>query len=569
MDKSEVIEILEEIALLLELQGENPFKIRAYDNAARTLEGLTEDFEALVAEERLGDLKGFGPAMVETVTTLVTTGKLRYYQELKKSVPAGLLEMLQIQGLGPKKAKKLYDELNLKTVKQLETACKKNKLVDISGFGEKSQQKILEGIQFLKRGVGRFRYSEAWEEATAIVQILKKLKGVEKIEIAGSLRRHAETIGDVDILVSSRSSKPIMKKFVSMPEVAQVLANGETKSSVLLDSGLQVDLRVIHAGEFPFALHYFTGSKEHNVVMRQRAQKQGLKLNEYGLFKGKKSITCRDERPIFKELGLQFIPPELRENNGEFEAAEKHNIPELVTEKDIKGVFHVHSTYSDGKSTLEEMIAEAERLKLEYVGISDHSQSAFYANGMKPDRVKKQRKEIDRLQKKYKIRIFHGIESDILKDGSLDYTKPVLASFDFIIGSIHSSFNLPEPEMTKRLLKAIQNPALTMIGHLTGRLLLAREGYRVDHRTLIDAASDYGKTIELNASPHRFDLDWRWLPYAKEKGLKIPINPDAHHKTTIAQYRYGIGIARKGWLTKEDVLTTLSLKKMEKHLSSN
>lgn len=568
MEKPQVIATLEEIALLLELKGENVFKIRAYQNAARTLEGITEDLANLIKEDRLGDLKGFGPALVEKVTELVTTGKCRYFNELKKSVPASLLEMLAIAGLGPKKTKKLYEDLGIKTVKQLEAACQKNRLLTLEGFGEKSQQKILAGITFLEKGTGRHRYDEAREGATQLVSELKKLKGITRIKIAGSLRRHEETIGDIDILVSAQKAQAVMDSFTKLNGVHQVLAHGATKSSVLLDSGIQVDLRVMTAQEFPYALHYFTGNKEHNVVMRQRAQKKGLKLNEYGLFKGRKLVPCKDEAAIFKHLGLQYIPPELRVGLGEFEVAEKNKIPKLIEEQDIKGVFHVHSTYSDGRNTLEEMIAAACALGLQYVGISDHSQSAHYAGGLEPARVKKQRQEIERLQKKYPIRIFHGIESDILKNGSLDYAKPVLASFDFIIGSIHSSFKMPEKEMTRRLIKAIQNPYLTMIGHLTGRLLLSRAGYMVDHQAIIQACHDYGKTIELNASPHRFDLDWRWLPVAKGKKLKIPINPDAHSIKALGYFRYGVGIARKGWLTKKDVLTTLPVWQMEKFLSA-
>lgn len=572
MTKSEIVGILNEIAELLELTGENPFKVRAYQNAARTLEGHTEEVAALVNSGKLGDLPGFGEALVEKVTTLVTTGKLKYYDDLKKKVPHGLLEMMRIPGLGPKKAKSLYDHLKIDSVEKLEKACKDGKVAKVEGFGEKSQQKILEGIEHQKKYAERHLYDEAFLAAAALVEKLKKRKDVSECEIAGSLRRHRETIGDLDILVSSKDPEAVMEFFTTMPEVETVLGHGPTKSSVTLKtSGIQVDLRVISEKEFPFALHYFTGSKEHNIVMRQRAQDMGMKLNEYGLFKetGKKEIPvpCKNEAEIFKKLNLDYIPPEIREGMGEIEAAEKHKVPDLVKDGDIRGVFHVHSTWSDGTATLEDMIAEAERQGLDYVGISDHSQTAAYAHGMEPKRVLQQEKEIEKLRKQFKIRIFWGIESDILPDGSLDYKDDILERFDFVIASVHSSFTMPEKEMTARIVKALKNKHTTILGHSTGRLLLSREGYQVDMRRVIEAAADFGKVIEINASPYRFDLDWRLGPYAREKGVKVAINPDAHALDEISHYHYGVGIARKGWMTKSDVVTTYTTQQMEKFLS--
>jgi DNA polymerase (family 10) len=570
--KSDIITILNEIAELLELTGENPFKVRAYYNAARTLEGQTEEVADLVKSGKLAELPGFGEALTEKITTLVTTGKLPYYEDLKKKIPEGLLQMIRIPGLGPKKAKALYDKLKIDSIEKLEKACQEHKVAKLGGFGEKSEQKILEGITHHKKYAERHLYHEAWEAARAIAEKLKKRKDILQCEIAGSLRRHNETIGDVDILVSSKKPEAaiIMDYFTELPEVESIVAKGETKSSVnLKGSGIQVDLRVIAENEFPFALHYFTGSKEHNILMRARAQEMGLKLNEYGLFtiKGEKRVACKSEEEIFKKLKLTYIPPELREATHEIEAAEKNKIPKLIEEKDIRGVFHVHSTWSDGTAPLEKMIEEAERLKLDYVGISDHSQSAYYANGMKPPRVKEQEKEIEKLRKKFKIRIFWGIESDILPDGSLDYKEDILERFDFVIASIHSAFTMPEAEMTKRIIIALKNKYTTMLGHATGRLLLSREPYAVDMKKVIDAAADYGKVIELNAHPYRFDLDWRLGPYAKEKGVKVAINPDAHAIADIAYYRLGVGIARKGWLTKEDVITTYPVSQLEKLLS--
>ncbi len=572
MTKSDVVAILYEIAELLELIGENPFKVRAYQNAARTLEGQTEEITALVDSGKLDELPGFGEALVEKVTTLVKSGKLKYYEDLKKKVPHGLLEMIRIPGLGPKKAKALFDHLKIDSVEKLEKACKEHKVAQLEHFGEKSEQKILEGIEHHKKYAERHLYDEAWGAAQSIVERLKKRKDVSHCEVAGSLRRHRETIGDVDILVSSKKPDEVMDFFTSLPEVETVIAKGETKSSVSLKgTGIQVDLRVIKDEEFPFALHYFTGSKEHNIQMRQRAQERGMKLNEYGLFKEGKGgretrVPCKSEEEIFETLKLSYIPPELREASGEVEAAENGKIPDLVEEDDIRGVFHVHSTWSDGTAPLEEMIEEAQRLGLAYVGISDHSQTAKYAHGMEPKRVLDQEKEIEKLRKKFKIRIFWGIESDILADGSLDYDDKILERFDFVIASIHSSFTMPEKEMTARIIKSLKNKYTTMLGHATGRLLLSREPYQVDMKKVIDAAADYGKAIEINAHPYRLDLDWRLGSYAKEKGVKVAINPDAHALNEIAYYKYGVGIARKGWMTKSDVLTTLTAAQMEKML---
>ncbi len=572
MTKAEIVSILYEIADLLELTGENPFKVRAYQNAARTLEGRTEETGDLVQSGKLAELPGFGEALVEKVTTLVTAGKLKYYEDLKKKIPHGLLEIIRIPGLGPKKAKSLYDHLKIDSVEKLEKACKEGKVAKVEGFGEKSEQKILEGIEHQRKYAERHLFDEAWNAAQAVLEKLEKRKDVQKCEIAGSLRRHRETIGDLDILASSKNPEAVMEFFTALPEVETVIAKGETKSSVnLKGSGIQVDLRVIAEKEFPFALHYFTGSKEHNILMRQRAQDMGMKLNEYGLFReiGKKEtpVPCKSEEEIFKTLKLDYIPPEIREGTGEIEAAEKHKIPGLVEDGDIRGVFHVHSTWSDGTATLEEMIAEAERLGLDYVGISDHSQTAAYAHGMEPNRVRDQEKEIEKLRKRFKIRIFWGIESDILADGSLDYQDGILERFDFVIASIHSSFTMTEDQMTNRILKALKNEYTSMLGHATGRLLLSREPYKVDMRQVLDAAGDYGKVVEINASPYRLDLDWRLGPYAKSKGVKVAINPDAHAVGELANYRYGVGIARKAWMTKDDVITTYSVGKMEKLLS--
>lgn len=568
MDKAKVIEILEEIGVLLDLKGENPFRTRAYHNAARVLEGVAEPLELLIDQKRLTDIKGIGEGLAEKIQEIVATGRCHFHEELKASFPREFIQILRIPGLGPKRAKFLLDHLKIKNVEQLEKACKENKVAGLEGFGERSQRKILEGINFLKGSQEYHLVDQALREAEEMMARIGKHPDVIQCDFAGSLRRSKEIIRDIDILVSAQKSDGIMKLFVESPQVDHLTAHGDTKSSVVLESGIAVDLRVVSDEEFPFALLYFTGSKEHNTALRGRAKEYGYKLNEYGIFKGKKGAPCKTEEEIYKRLELQYIPPELRENQSEIEAAEKNKIPRLVEADEIRGIFHVHSTDSDGTASLEQMIAAAQKAGFEYVGISDHSQSAYYANGLKPPRVKKQFEELDKLQKKFsKIRIFKGTECDILKDGSMDFPDSLLAQFDFVIASVHSNFGLTEEEQTKRAIKALANPHVTIFGHPTGRLLLARDGYAINLPEVIQAAAKQKKVIELNANPHRFDLDWRFAKLAKEKGVKLSINPDAHSTEGVLDTRLGVGIARKGWLTKEDVFNTLTAKEMEKVLA--
>ncbi|MBI4358618.1 MAG: DNA polymerase/3'-5' exonuclease PolX [Candidatus Omnitrophica bacterium] len=574
MDNKAIAEVLEEIGELLEIKGDNPFKIRAYHNAARILEGMSRDAQELVEKGTLRQIKGIGEALAEKITELVQTGKCKHHLELKKSLPKGILDLLEIPGLGPKRAKVLYEKLKIKSVSDLEKACQRNKLAELDGFGEKSQSKILEGIKHHKKTEGYFLISQATEEGGQFVRYLKKLRDVIRIEVAGSLRRHKEIVHDIDILVSSKRPHSINEAFTRYSEVDQVLAKGETKSSVILKSGIQVDLRTITDQEFPYALYYFTGSKEHNVAVRTIAKRTGFKISEYGIFKGKRFISCKDEADIFKVFGLHYIPPELRENTGEIEAARVgaygHTpLPKLVEEKDIKGVFHVHSTYSDGVASLEEMIRRSEELGYEYVGISDHSKTAVYANGLSEERLKKQHKELDQLEKRFKkIRIFRGIESDILQDGSLDYSDKILDTFDFVIGSIHSRFQMPEREMTKRICRAMEHPRMSILGHPTGRLLLGRVGYAIDYDAVFETAKKNGVAIELNANPHRLDLDWRVCRKAKAQDVRLCINPDAHSVEGLSDVPYGVGIARKGWLERRNILNTMSVSEMEKFLEA-
>ncbi|PNR87186.1 histidinol phosphatase [Petrotoga sp. 9T1HF07.CasAA.8.2] len=563
MDKKTVIDILNEIGLLLELKGENPFKIRAYYNAARALETLDEDIEVLVKDNKLKEVKGIGEAINKKITELITTGRLEYYENLKASIPGGLVEMLKIPGLGPKKIKTLYDKLDIKTVGELEYACLENRLVELPGFGEKTQKKILEGIKFVKRFSNQHLFSEAYSEADSLKQYLLKTGLVIRCEIAGSIRRKKEIVKDIDILATTNDPQKLMERFVEYGKTRDVIAKGNTKTSITLESGINVDLRVVKDEEYPYALHHFTGSKEHNTAMRNRAKRMGIKMNEYGLFKGDTLIECHDEEEIFRKLNLSYIPPEIRENMGEIEAAEKREIPVLIEEKDIKGIFHVHTNYSDGANTLTEMVNGARELGYKYIGITDHSKSARYANGLKEEDILRQFDEIDRLNEKYTdIKILKGIESDILKDGSLDYEEDLLKQFDFVIASVHSNFKMSKEEMTERIIKAVKNKYTTILGHLTGRLLLSRDGYDLDVYKVIDACAEYDKIIEINSNPHRLDIDWRYIKYAKEKGVELAICPDAHRVEGLQDVKYGVGIARKGWLEAKDVINTYNIDQM-------
>lgn len=567
INKDMVIKILEEIAVLLELSGENPFKSRAYQNAARNLEKLDTDFIHLVKENRLAEVQGIGEAISKKITELMTTGQLAYYESLKSSIPPGHLEMLKISGLGPKKIHTLYKHFGIKTIGELEYACHENRLLELKGFGKKTQDNILTGIKKLRHYQERRLYAEVITDAMALYDRLRKSKEIIRSDIAGSLRRSAETVKDIDIVASSQNALKLAEYFADLPQVAAISGKGTTKVSVTLKTGMNADLRIVSDEEYPHALLHFTGSKEHNTALRGKAKDLGLKINEYGLWRGEKNIVCRDEEEIFSHLGLSYIPPELRENMGEIEAAEANALPVLIEEKDICGLFHIHTNFSDGAQALEAIVDEARRMGLQYIGISDHSQSAYYAGGLTKDDISRQHKLIASLNEKYSpFHIFQGVESDILPDGSLDYSDDILDGLDFVIAAVHSNFNMPEEEMTARIEKVLHNSRTTMLAHPTGRLLLAREPYAVDIMKIIDTAAQYGKIIELNANPQRLDLDWRNCIYARKKGVKISINPDAHHRGGLADIKFGIRIARKGWLTKEDCFNCLDVETMKKYL---
>ena len=563
MDKEEIIRILEEIASLLELQNENPFKIRAYRNAARTLLGI-EDFKKTVEEGKLTEYKGIGEHIAEKITILYRKGRLPYYTKLKQATPKALLKLMEVHGLGPKKAQQLYKKLQIKSIPALKKAAKEGKLSKVKGFGGKTEENILKALENAETWQKRHLWWDAMEMAEALLKRLKKIKGVEKAEIAGSLRRKLETIGDLDFLVASAKPQAVMNAFVKDPSVKRVLSQGEGKTSVILKEGLQADLRIVAPEQFGFALLYFTGSKEHNIQMRERSLKKGWSLSEYG-FKGPKAPKGDlSEKEIFASLGLAFIPPELRENYGEIAAAEKGKLPRLVEFSDIRGAFHVHTTESDGRNTLKEMAAAGAALGWEYLGISDHSKAAFQANGLSEERLLKQVQEIRAFNasKKGKIFLLAGTECDILADGSLDFSDKILKQLDFVIASVHTSLQQDEKTMTRRIIRAIENPYTTILGHVTGRLLLARKGYQVNLTKIIDACIANKTIMELNSQPQRLDMDWRFWHAAVDRGLLCAINPDAHAKDQLQFVEGGIQIAKKGWIQKEQVVNTLPLKKL-------
>jgi DNA polymerase (family 10) len=560
MDKKQVAAVLEEIAALLELQGENPFKSRAYLAAARAIEAAEQEPPDLVETGALKNLKGIGEALAEKITELVRTGRMRYHEEQRAKFPPGLLDLLQVPGLGPKKVKAVYDRLGVSTQADLEAACRAGKVAHLEGFGAKTQENILKGIARLRSHAGRLLLSEALPLALDLRAALASHPAARRVEVAGSLRRRRETVNDIDLIASATDPAALMRGFTTHPLVAAVLAHGPTKASVRLKTSIQADLRVVAEAEFPFALHHFTGSMEHNVAMRNRAIARGLKMNEYGLFEGETPLPCRDETAIFERLGLAYIPPELREDLGEIEAAERGALPALVEEGDLTGTFHCHTTWSDGLNSLEEMAAAARQMGYAYLGIADHSEAAKYAGGLTRQQVAEQHAAIERLNGTFRdFRLLKGIEADILADGALDYDGETLRRFDYVVASVHSRFTMDAATMTARLLKALSHPKVTMLGHVSGRLLLQREPYLFDLEAVLQAAARHGVVVEINANPRRLDLDWRHLRRARELGVLLAINPDAHSTEGLRDIAYGVGVARKGWCTKSDILNARPL----------
>ena len=558
METMRIARVLDEMGTLLEVRGENAFRCRAYHNAAQALKGLPSDLTEMIADGSLAEVPGIGGTMLAKITQLSTTGQLPSFDELRKQTPPGLIALLRVPGLGPKKIKALHEDLKIESLADLRAAAEAGRIAPIKGFGPKTEAKILEGVDFLESVGDRILQSTARRLIAPIMEAVGAMPEVHRFEACGSLRRRAETIGDLDILFSADDPVPVLDRFVKLPEVAKVLAHGPTKASVRLLDGVQCDLRGVSDEQFPFALHYFTGSKAHNIAMRRRAIERGLRLSEYGLEGPEGSILCQNEGDLFRALGLAFIPPELREDQGEFKLAEAGPLPRLVERSDLTGTFHCHTDWSDGGATLLEMAEAARTAGLSYLGIADHSKSAAYAGGLTADRVRRQWAEIDALNATFggSFRLFKGTECDILADGSLDFPDELLAGFDYVVASVHSGFGMDRGAMTARIVRAARNPFVTMLGHPTGRLLLARDGYAVDLDAVIEAAAESGTMIEINANPHRLDLDADHARKCKAAGLAIPINPDAHATGGFADLDYGIGVARRAGLGPADVFNT-------------
>jgi DNA polymerase (family 10) len=605
MTKEEIAGVLEQIATLLELKAENPFKIRAYTNAARAIETFGANIANFQDEEAVAKLPGIGKSIAVKIKELAETGSLKYFQELSAEFPAGILELFSLPGLGAKKIKALHDQLGVTSITHLQKACEEGRVAELAGFGETTQQKICDAIARRASHAGSFQFGQVAAEAETLRSDLAAHEAALQVEIAGSYRRKKEIVHDVDLLVATTEPESITQFFVSHPLVESVIAQGPTKSSVRLRSGVQCDLRVVTTAELPFALAYFTGNKEHNIEMRSRALKRGWTLNEYrlallpiegrggspeppaasgnagrlrsiaptsGSYAKKKKLASKipvvqDEADLYRAVDLDFIPPELRENCGEFEAAKQHSLPKLIEKENLRGAFHCHTVASDGHNTLDEMAEAARELGLEYLGIADHSRSSVQGHGIAAEKLLEQVAAIRKLNKTFEeFRLFAGVECDILRDGSLDFPDEVLSQLDYVVVSVHSAFNLSESDMTQRVIRALQNPFVTMLAHPTGRLLLKRDAYQIDIPAVLDAAARTGTWIELNAAPKRLDLDWRWWPLAKQKGVKCVINPDAHRTERLQDLWFGIGIARKGWLTKDDVVNCLPVGKIEQAL---
>jgi DNA polymerase (family 10) len=567
MTNQDIAKIFYYISEILELQGENPFKIRAYIKAAQTLESYTKEVSEIKDPEELKELPGIGEKIALKIKELLETGKLEMYEKLKKSEVAPLIELMQVPGLGPKHVKLIYDKLGVKTLDQLEKAAKAGKLRGIPGLGEKTEQNILKGIEQERRHKERFPLGVILPKAELIVSQLNQVRNVREVNLGGSIRRMKETIGDVDILISSTKAKIVSDAFVKLPEVKNILSEGATKSSVMTKDGFQMDLRVVSPQSYGAALHYFTGSKAHNIRIRSMGVDRGLKINEYGVFKGKKSIAGKTEEEIFKSVGLPFIPPEIREDWGEIEAAQKGKLPHLIEQKDLKGDLHIHSNWTDGRSSIEDMALAAQKMGYSYMALCDHSPTIGITNGLTPERIVKRKKEIDKVNNKLKgFVILNGAEVDIRSNGKMDFEDNILKELDIVVAAVHTKFTQTKDEMTKRIIGAIENPYVNIIAHPTGRLIGRRDPYEVDMDKLLDAAKANKKIMELNAYPDRLDLNDLHCRKAKEKGVKVAISTDSHWTEHFAWIRYGIATARRGWLEPEDVVNTLPLERLLKLL---
>lgn len=561
MNRQAVVRILKEVGLMLEIQGESPFRIRAYENAARAIEGAAEEPDELLETGRLAELRGVGPGLVAAVGEIVQTGRLALREQLRAAVPAGLLELLRVEGLGAKKARLLYQKLGIASLADLEAACREGRVAALPGFGDKSQAKLLDGIDHLRKYAERHLVSDARPVAERCLTELRRLPGVQGAEIAGSLRRQRETIGDLDLVAAvAMADRADVARDFAVALGAQIVASGETKVTLALVGGLQVDLRMVLPEQLASAWHHFTGSKEHNILLRSRAKSEGLTLNEYGLFRDGQPLAVPSEEALYAALGLAWIPPELREGRDELERAEHRTLPVLVAGRDLRGTLHIHTSWSDGTASLGRMAEATASRGWSYLGIADHSRAAAYAGGMAPERVLEQWSEIEEWNRSHpELRLLKGIECDILADGTLDYDDELLLGFDFVVASVHSRFGLPAEQMTARIARAVSHPCTTFLGHPTGRLLLARDGYSLNLDAVLDAALAHGVIVEINASPHRLDLDWRPLTGWLARGGITSVHPDAHSVAGLADVDYGIGVARKAGAEARQVFNTWEL----------
>ncbi len=568
MKNQELADIFYEIADFLEMEGV-AFKPYAYQRAAIALETLEEDVREIYKKggaKSLEAIPGVGKSIAEKIEEYIKSGKIKYYQDLKKKTPIKMEDLISVEGMGPKKVKVLYQKLGIRTLKDLEKAAKSHKIASLEGFGEKTEKNILEGIKFLKRSKGRFLLGEILPEVKYIIEQLESLKEVEQISPAGSVRRMKETIGDVDILITARAPKKVMDFFVSLPGIIKVWGKGPTKSSIRLRQGFDVDLRVVKKKSYGSALQYFTGSKDHNIATRRIAINKGLKLSEYGLFRRKKMTAGWSETGIYKALSMQWMPPEMRENQGEVEAALEGNIPKIIAYTDIKGDLHCHSNWNGGVNPIEALAKTAQNMGYEYLGISDHTKFLRIEHGLDERKLSKQRKEIDRLNKKFKnFMILQGAETNILNDGSIDIKDEALKNLDYAIAGIHSNFKMERNEMTERIIKAIKNPHIDIISHPTGRILKRRDEFQCDFDKILRAAKQYNVALEINSNPERLDLNDQNIRRAKESGVKMAINTDAHHKDQFHYIELGIAQARRGWAEKKDIINTYPFKKLLKY----
>jgi DNA polymerase (family 10) len=565
---SDIADIFNQIADYLEIEGENPFRIRAYRNAAHSVNGLgTELRDMVTAGEDLTRLPGIGKDLAAKIHEILETGTAGALVKLQKRIPETVVELLKLPNLGPRRVRILYRKLNIKNLDQLAKAARKGRISALDGFGQKTEKAILEAVESQAQKEKRFKLSTVKPIVDRLLEFLRQVPGVNTVEAAGSYRRSQETVGDLDILVTARKNSPVMRRFLEFDAIDRILASGDTKTSIRLRSGLQVDVRLVVPASFGAALQYFTGSKDHNIAIRRLGQQRGLKINEYGVFRFEKQVAGRTEASVYEALDLPLIPAELRENRGEIEAAAKKRLPPLVTRKDLKGDLHIHTAASDGHNSLEEMARAAKQQGLKYIAVTEHSSRLKVAGGLDSKRLMQQIDEIDRLNDRLKgVHILKGLEVEILKDGSLDLSNSELARLDLVVGTVHSHFNLSLEEQTERILRAMDQPYFSMLAHPTGRKLNQREPYQVDLTRVIYKAAERGCFLELNANPKRLDLTDIYCQMAKEQGVLVSINSDAHNIDAFNDLEFGVGQARRGWLEKKDVLNTRTLSQVRKLL---